>query len=308
MKKHSLLPILLVVSVLFSGCVANPSNTPITAVETPQVVDAAPSATQKQNDNSEPSPTSTAADATIESAVLVDKDGVVVTAKEMVYDSIWGPGIKVLVENNSQDNIAVQCDSIIVNDYMMTNMFSCSVAAGKKANDTIYFTSSDIEAAGITTIADVAIVFTVLDSDSYKTLFDTEEIEIKTSAYGAVDQLKADDGIELINQDGIRIIGKYVTEDSIWGAGVVLFIENNSGENVIVQCDNMSINGFMITPFFSCTVNDGRMALDDITIMSSDLKENDIEAVEDIELVFNIVDPDNYRSIFETEPIAFSTK
>ena len=308
MKKYSLLPILLVVSVLFSGCVANPSNTPITAVETPQVVDAAPSATQKQNDNSEPSPTPTAADATIESAVLVDKDGVVVTAKEMVYDSIWGPGIKVLVENNSQGNIAVQCDSIIVNDYMMTNMFSCSVAAGKKANDTIYFTSSDIEAAGITTIADVAIAFTVLDSDSYKILFDTEEIEIKTSAYGAVDQLKADDGIELINQDGIRIIGKYVTEDSIWGAGVVLFIENNSGENVIVQCDNMSINGFMITPFFSCTVNDGRMALDDITIMSSDLEENDIEAVEDIELVFNIVDPDNYRSIFETEPIAFSTK
>ena len=70
----------------------------------------------------------------------------------------------------------------------------------------------------------------------------------------------------------------------------------------------MSINGFMVTPYFSCTVNSGRMALSDITIMSSDLEENDIETVEDIELVFKIINPDTYQTIVETEPIAFSAK
>ena len=146
------------------------------------------------------------------------------------------------------------------------------------------------------------------DSDTYDTLFDTDEIELKTSAYGTVEQPVMDDGKELYNQDGIRIVGKYVDENSFWGAGVLLFIENNYGENITVQCDNMSINGFMVTPYFSCAVNNGRMALDDITIMSSDLEENDITSVDDIELVFKIFNPDTYQTIVETDPITFSTK
>lgn len=307
MKKYSVLLIVLVAFLFLSACGASQINKPINIVETPQGEGVAPTDAQDEN-NTAPKPTPEVAGATIESVVVVDRDSIVITAKEMVYDPIWGPGIKVLVENNSQGNVTVQCNSVVVNNYMLANMFSCSVVAGKKANDTIYFMSTDIEAAGITTISDVAITFNAFDSDSYKTLFDTEEIEIKTSAYGTVDQPKADDGTELLNQDGVRVVGKYVSEDSFWGAGVVLFIENNSGENVIVQCDNMSINGFMITPYFSCAVNDGRMALDDITIMSSDLEENDIDAVEDIELVFQVIDPASYRTIFETEPIAFSAK
>ena len=91
------------------------------------------------------------------------------------------------------------------------------------------------------------------------------------------------------------------------GCRSVAVIENNYGENIIVQCDNMSINGFMVTPYFSSTVNDGRMALSDITILSSDLEDNGIEKIEDIELVFHIINPDTFATIFETDPIAFST-
>jgi hypothetical protein len=70
----------------------------------------------------------------------------------------------------------------------------------------------------------------------------------------------------------------------------------------------MSINGFMVTPLFSSTVNSGRMALDDITILSSDLEDNDIEVIEDIELIFNILNSNTYETIVDTDPISFSTK
>lgn len=244
-------------------------------------------------------------DATIESVVLLDQDGLVITAKELIDDSIWGKGLKVLIENNSEENLGVQCKSLIVNNYMIEDLFSCSIAAGKKSNETIYLLSTELEAAGIDTISDIIVSFHVFD-DSYDTLFDTEEFEIKTSAYGVVEQPAMDDGKELFNQDGIRIIGRYVEEGNFWGAGVLLFIENNYGDNIMVQCDDMSINGFMVTPFFSCTVNDGRMALSEITIMSSDLEENDIESVEDIELMFRIINPETYQTIIETEVINFS--
>ena len=278
------------------------------------------SSTQKPNTDDEATQTSAelaaqkskstpeATAVTIENTVLLNQNGLVITAKELVDDSIWGLGVKVLIENNTEENLGVQCNSLIVNNYMISDLFSSSVAAGKKANDTIYLSSSGLEAAGITTISDIVFSFHVFDSGTYNTLFDTDEIELKTSAYGTVEQPAMDDGKELYNQNGIRIVGKYVDENSFWGAGVLLFIENNFSENIVVQCDNMSINGFMVTPYFSCTVNNGRMALDNITIMSSDLEQNGITSVDDLELVFKIINPDTYQTIVETDPIAFSMK
>lgn len=86
----------------------------------------------------------------------------------------------------------------------------------------------------------------------------------------------------------------------------MLFIENNHGENIIVQSDNMSINGFMVTPYFYSTVNTGRKALSEITIMSNDLKKNNIDKIENIELNFKILNPNSFQTILETGPIAFS--
>lgn len=244
---------------------------------------------------------------TIENTVLIEKDGVVITAKELVKDAIWGLGVKVLIENNTDKNISVSLRSLVVNNYMITDLFSSSVAAGKKANDTMYLSSAALEAAGIETISDIAMVFHIYNSDTYEGIFDSDEIELKTSAYGMVEQAAADDGKELYNKDGIRIVGKYVSENSFWGAGVLLFIENKYGSNITVQADNMSINGFMVNPIFSCNVNDGRMALSDITIMSTDLEANDITSVDTIELSFRVFNTSTFTGIVETDPITFET-
>ena len=45
------------------------------------------------------------ADTTIEEQVLYDGDGIRITAKEYVTDSIWGDGIKVLLENDTDNDI-----------------------------------------------------------------------------------------------------------------------------------------------------------------------------------------------------------
>ena len=72
------------------------------------------------------------ADESINEQVLVDQDGIKITATEYVTDSIWGDGIKLLVENNSAKDYTIGCDALIVNDYMITDLFSADVAAGKK--------------------------------------------------------------------------------------------------------------------------------------------------------------------------------
>ena len=245
---------------------------------------------------------------TIEEQVLFEQDGIKVTATEFVHDALWGDEIKVLVENDSAQNVTVSCDALIVNNYMISDLFYCEVAAGKKTYEDLNLSSSGLEAAGISTVGEIEIYFRVYDTDSWDDLFKPDPVTIRTSAYDQMDTTPNDTGKELLNQDGIRIVGKYVDENSFWGAGVLLYMENHSGRNVMIQCEDMSINGFMVTPYFSCTVYDGKMAIDDITLLSSDLEKNHITSVDEVELKFQIIDDDSWDTIFTSDTITFTTK
>lgn len=245
---------------------------------------------------------------TIEEQLLFEQDNVKVTATEYVEDKIWGDGIKLLVENSGDKDIRVGCDALIVNDYMISDLFSTKVAAGKKDYETLNLSSSALKAAGIENVGKIEVYFRTSDADSYDTLSKIDCVEIKTSNYDSMDTTPNDSGQELYNEDGLKIVGKYVDENSFWGKGVLLYIENNSGKDMSVHCDDMSINGFMVTPYFSSTVYDGKKAISEITLMSSELEENNITSIEDVELKFRIMEKDNYSSSKETDIISFSAK
>ena len=245
---------------------------------------------------------------TIDEQILIDQDGIVVTATEYVTDSIWGDGIKLLLENNSDKDVTVGCNALIVNDYMITDLFASTVAAGKKANETLYLSSAQLKAAGIENVGKIEIYFHVYDSSAYETVFDADCVTIQTSEYANMDTTPNDEGTELYNQGGIRIIGKTVDESSFWGTAILLYCENTSGKNVGISVDDMSINGFMMSPFFSTTIYDGKKTLDDITVFSNDLEENGIETIEEVELKFHIYDADSFSTIADSEPITFSAQ
>ena len=249
----------------------------------------------------------TASVPTIEEQVLIDTNGIKITAKEYLTDKIWGDGIKLLIENSSDTDYTVGCDALIVNDYMITDLFSSKVAAGKNANETMYLSSTGLKAAGIESVGKVEMYFHASDAE-YNMVFKNEYAEIHTSEYDNMDTTPNDAGTELYSADGIRIVGKTVDENSFWGSAILLYIENNSGKSVGINVDDMSINGFMITPYFSTTVYDGKKALEDITILSNQLEENGIESIDNVELKFHIYSSDTYETIADTEPITFSAK
>jgi len=245
---------------------------------------------------------------TIEEQVLFEQDGIVVTAKEYVTDRIWGDGIKLLIENNSDKDVTVGCNALIVNNYMISDLLVSGVAAVKKANEVMYLSSEELEAAGIDSVGQIEVYFHVYDTDTYDTLFDTEGVMIQTSEYAHMDTTPNDAGTELYNADGIRIVGKTVDENSFWGTAILLYCENNSGRSVSISVEEMSVNGFMMNPLFTTTIYDGKMAVEDITVFSSDLEENGIEKIEDVELKFHIYDADSYDIIADSDVITFSAQ
>lgn len=245
---------------------------------------------------------------TIEEQVLLDHEGIVITAKEYVTDSIWGDGIKLLLENNTDKSVSVGCEALIVNDYMITNLFGSQIAAGKKANEVVYLSNSELKAAGIDSVGQVEIYFYLYDSESFETFYKTGCVTIQTSEYANMDTTPDNAGVELYNANGIKILGKTVDENSFWGTAILLYCENTSGRNVCVSVDEMSINGFMMTPLYSTTIYDGKMSLDEITIFSTDLEENGIEKIEEVELKFHIFDVNTYQTIANSDAIAFTVE
>ena len=257
------------------------------------------------NDGAESS--SSKADVSIDESVIVDQDGIKITATEYVSDSIMGDGLKLLVENNSDKDYTVGCDALIVNDYMITDLFVSEIAAGKKANETMYLSSSSLSAAGIENVGKIEMYFHAYDSEM-NYLFKNVYTELHTSEFDNMDTTPNDAGTELYSENGIKIVGKTVDEDSFWGTAILLYTENTSGKNVGISVDDMSINGFMMSPFFSTTVYDGKKSIDEITVFSSDLEANGIESIEDVELKFHIYDADSYSTIADSDTITFTAE
>ena len=247
------------------------------------------------------------ADESINEQVLVDQDGIKITATEYVTDSIWGDGIKLLVENNSDRDYTIGCDALIVNDYMITDLFSADVAAGKKSNEVMYLSSTELKAAGIDTVGQIEMYFHAYDSN-WDNLFKNVYSKLETSEFANMDTTPNDEGQELYNANGVRIVGKTVDENSFWGTAILLYIENTSGQNVGINVDNMSINGYMMTPLFSTTVYDGKQWIDDITIRSSDLEANGITSVDQVELKFHIYNAESYDTIADSDAITFTAQ
>lgn len=108
----------------------------------------------------------------------MEQDGIKIQAKELVTDGQMGPELKVLIENDTDKDLTIQCRNSSVNGYMVETMFSAEVAAVKKANDAITFLSSDLEENSITQIQDLELSFHIFDTATWKTIADTAPIQL----------------------------------------------------------------------------------------------------------------------------------
>lgn len=246
-------------------------------------------------------------DITIEEQVIFEGNDIKVTATGLTNDDFFGPSVTVLIENNSSNNITVQSRYSSVNGVMIDSLLSADVVAGKKTNDTISFSADSLEIAGITTIKDIELSLHIIDAESWDTLIDTDIITINTSADSSIVQEYDNSGLLAYDSDGIKIVIKNLnSSSSLWGSDVHVYIENNTDENITVQARDVSLNGFMVDPIFSCDVLSGKRAFDTITFMESDLTDNNISDITDLELKFHIINLESWDLIKDTDVIGVS--
>lgn len=242
---------------------------------------------------------------TIDEQVIVDQGGIKVTVKSFDMNGDWGPTISLLLENSTDKSVSVQALGSSVNGVMLSTWFSSDIAAGKKSNEEISYAQKDLDIAGITVIKDIEFYFSVYDSESYDAIFDTEIIKITTSADPSYVQTYDDSGTVIFEQDGYKIVVKGMDMPGVYdGADVHFYIENNGDKNVNVSAQNVSIDGFMIEPYFSLEVVAGKKAFATMSFTDADLTANGIKTIGALDFEIVIYDEITWETLVEAEAVS----
>lgn len=111
-----------------------------------------------------------------EGRIVYDDNDVKVIIKSLKDDPIWGESLLLYVENNGSTDIGVSCESLSVNGFMMTTLFSETIFCGTYTVSDLELLSSSLEENGITDIESISFSLNFYNKQNYQSLFKTEEI------------------------------------------------------------------------------------------------------------------------------------
>ena len=207
--------------------------------------------------------------ATIEETVLLDEDGVRVTATGLEYTN-HSADLKLTIENNSQQDLSVSSGSLVygcnsINGMMAADGYlNCDVSAGKKAMDAISFHEQTLQLCGIQEIANMELGLTVTDKNYDSTNYPPKEI--RTSAWSdAADGANFQDTItgaaaqntfeyEVLHFDAKRFYEEsdmaILSQTLIRNAGgeqmLLLEAENQGDTMKVLSVGDIALNGLVV--------------------------------------------------------------
>jgi len=239
----------------------------------------------------------------LEDQVLFDQEGLKITAS--YAEKMNEPGILIRFENGTGKNLSAWKRLISVNNYVTMGIESIDIPASGNDSE-IFFTSWYIPAGlaaydmKIENAEQFSISFRIFDKDAGNgTVFlDTPDLEVALNPLNPTGLIKYDEGLELYNEDGVRIVGRYMEKEK--GSRVICFVENNSGQQRHVLADSLTVNGNETDKEDEETIPDGKMALLSLGIFQEDLDEYKIESIEDVKVALTISD-ENEEPIMETD-------
>lgn len=135
----------------------------------------------------------------------------------------------------------------------------------------------------LTFIMMVVVVFMAVgcDSEISDSTTTTMASVTTTSATAAENEFSK---ITILDTDDVSFVIKGYEKDEMWGMwSLEVFIENKTEESLMFTWEDVSINGYMIDPFWAAEISAGKKENTSISFFLSDFEENDIVEVEDIE-------------------------
>lgn len=231
--------------------------------------------------------------------VLLDKRGLVITSTDFDRNGVFGPELKLRIENRSGSDVIIQLRNSSVNGYMADTVCSIEAAAGKDTEDSITFLSSSLRRCGIETVADMEFFFHIIDSNR-NIFLDSEPAKASTSAADTYQYRYDDSGEELHSEGGVRIVSRGISQDE---GGVILFMENTRDTAVAVQIKGVSVNGVQMDSVFTQDIAAGKRSVYAVAIPNSLLTQNGIQEIGRMGFEIHVTEQDGQAAVFDTQPL-----
>lgn len=295
MKKILTLLFFALFSFVVLGCSETSSTNPSTTLNTPTTEAPTTEAPTTQA-------TTALAGYVIDNQVLVNNEDLTITIVEVEDDPLWSFSLKVFVENKTPDtNLVFTIDTAVINGYEYPAFWYESVEFGKKSNSEINFYYWTTDELGITSFDKIDLYFRVYDDDDWMaddlleekyTIYPTG---LSESEIVSPPRPTSENEYVVIDNEFLTFIIIDTYMDDIWGYTLRVYIENKTSDiEMMFSWDDVSVNDYMIDPFWASSLVPGAKAISTISFDEEDLEANGITEVLEIEFNLRVYDYDYF--------------
>lgn len=237
----------------------------------------------------------------MDETVLVDHDLATFTVKKAEASDHAAMQLQVQCVNKSDRALMFSWDMVSVCGYMYDPFWSEEVAAGKTANSTVYLDTYELEEMGIHSVDEISFTLRIVDSENWmeepivQQAFTIYPTGLNAETVQLPQRMPTEGQVVVAEDENVRFVIEKA-EDGASGYVLSVYMENKSDRNLMFSWDKVSVNGYMIEPFWATSVNAGKRACSAITFSRTDLGSNGIEKVSNIEFTLLVSDYDDWTA------------
>lgn len=234
--------------------------------------------------------------------VLVDQDQATFSITKVENNDHVGMQLHVQCINKTDRALLFSWDMVSVCGYMYDPLWVEEVAGGKTANSTIDFDTYQLEQMGIDSVDEISFTLRIVDSENWmEDPIVQQAFTIYPTGLNAdtlqLPQRKPTEGqVVIADNENLRFVIEKADAKNASGYVLSVYMENKTDRNLMFSWDRVSVNDYMIDPFWATSVTAGKKACAEITFYRSDLESNAIEAVKNIEFTLLVSDYDDWEA------------
>ena len=260
----------------------------------------------------------------IPETVLLEQDGVKITATRIRPEGLTDAIVDLTVENGTDKFLSVDADEFYVNSYAL----SPQVCIPTEDEDGWIFYADAVAAPGETTACELRLnaldeqfIFSIYELELRMVLAEVERNEedggydyvdaytvgdtavIRTSLYD--ERVPDDDDIEemqLIEKDGLQVFLLKAENGEYSGPEITLCICNNGSGDALLELAEMKLDGESVEGFFGMDpLPAGKRLVTSVSVFITDF--DNVPVAEEAELTFAVLDPETWETVGTLDPV-----
>lgn len=232
---------------------------------------------------------------------LFDNDKFAFRIDSIETNGDWGYTINVTSINKTDKYVSFSLSNESINDWTISSYFGSQIDGKGESQDSISYNDSDIADAGITDPTRISFNLSIYDMDDWendKPMFSQDFVIYPLGEENDVDYLYAleDDDITIVNDKNVAMYLVDTNPEDMWGYGIKLLIINKSDIKLSVYSEDMTVNDWSVSNYFSTDVAPRKMAMCSMSFDQSALERFGVDTPDKIAFMPVIKDYDHWDS------------